>query len=227
MQLSIFLQVLVLGVALVHITTAFQSLFVKKSLFAARPKVAISKIAAATEGGVVAATNLEARQAPSDPAIFVGNCPFDLQESQVEQILQDRIGRSAYKSISYIKNKTTGEFRGFCYINFNSQSDAETAVEQLKGLKFNDRDLKVDLKAAQPLKPRRERTPRNGDGEGSVRAPKVFFDHSIYVGNLDYSTSKQEIMNLCVETLGDGVAKMVRMSTDRETGEFVAQQQYM
>eukprot|EP01031_Cornospumella_fuschlensis_P038159 gene38159-46368_t len=219
MQATVLLQVLVLLVALVH-SAAFQSLFARKSHFSTRPKAVITRVsAAAEEGGVVAATNLEARQAPTDPAVFLGNCPFDLQETQVAEIVQQRLGGSNYKSISYIKNRETGTFRGFCYINFNSPEDAEAAVGKLQGLVYNDRELKVDLKASQPLKPRRDKRERAPRAEGGFpKTPKVFFDHTIYVGNLDYSTSKDEVMSLCNEALGEGVTKLVRMSTDRETG---------
>lgn len=181
----------------------------------------MTQIGAATEGQVLPATDLEARQVPMDPAVFLGNCPFDLQESQVEQIVQERLGDGNYKSISYIKNRETDGFRGFCYINFNTPAEAEVAVGKLQGVTYNDRNLKVDLKAAQPLKVRRESKERMfSSAEGSTRPPKVFFDHTIYVGNLDYAATKEEIMGLCNEVLGEGVVKLVRMSIDRETGEY-------
>lgn len=104
-------------------------------------------------------------------------------------------------------DKRTGRTKGFAYVQFPDESSAETAVNSLENFELEGRIVKVNIAL-----------PRTDKPDRSTERPARNQDTSIYIGNLDFETSIDDIVGLCSEVLGvDGVK--VRISSDRETGK--------
>ena len=91
--------------------------------------------------------------------IYVGNLSFDTTEEQLRQAFED-FGEVA--SVNIIKDRHTGEPRGFAFVELPSQESATAAIDGLNGRELNGRTLSVN--EARP------RTDRGGGGGGGGRS---------------------------------------------------------
>jgi len=85
--------------------------------------------------------------------IYVGNLPFSVTLERFKELF------SPYGEIEdaiVMTNKFTGRSRGFGFITFVNEADAEKALAEMNNKKVEGRELKV--KEARPLeeKPKRE-----------------------------------------------------------------------
>lgn len=93
--------------------------------------------------------------------IYVGNLSSDVTDDQLKEAF------SAYgevKSVAIIKDKLTGEPRGFGFIEMPSKEQATTAIQELNGKEIGGKALNVNEA--------RERTggrDRRGGGGGGFR----------------------------------------------------------
>jgi RNA recognition motif-containing protein len=86
--------------------------------------------------------------------IYVGNLPYSADEAQLRTLF------SAYGEISelsMIRDRETGQPKGFAFVTFSSQQAAEKALEQ-NGRDLGGRPLKVSIAV--------ERDSRGGGGRG-------------------------------------------------------------
>lgn len=73
--------------------------------------------------------------------IFVGNLPRDVTDEDVQKAF------SAYgtvSSVSVLKDKFTGEPRGFGFVEMSSQTEAQAAISGLNGKQLKGRTLTVN-----------------------------------------------------------------------------------
>lgn len=148
------------------------------------------------------------------PQVFIGNMPFTVTEDDLKAMVSEKLGgESKFSSLKIAKDRTTSKSRGFGYINFASQEEAESAVSKLAGMSIDDREVKVDLSVPREQRPPRTEAPRR------ERAPMAPADQSIFIGNLDFSVTDVEILSMCNDILGEGLVSKVRLSVDRETGK--------
>lgn len=134
--------------------------------------------------------------------VFIGNLPFDVDEEELSNIVTNKAGKS-FEKIRLSKDRKTGRSRGFCYIDYNDEEVAKAAVEALTGTELGGREIKVDISEPRPDRPKR--TPQ---------------ENSLFIGNLDFSVSEVQIMEMCNDLLGVDVVTKVRLVTDRETGKY-------
>ncbi|MDH4118709.1 MAG: RNA-binding protein [Acidimicrobiia bacterium] len=73
--------------------------------------------------------------------IYVGNLPFDAQESDLRRIFAD-YGDIA--SASVITDRDTGRSRGFGFVELSDRDQATQAIEKLDGHDWNGRKLTVN-----------------------------------------------------------------------------------
>ena len=88
--------------------------------------------------------------------LYVGNLPFSASEEQ----LQEWFGQAGVNpsAISLIRDRFTGQSRGFAFIEIASDEDADRAINSLNGQNFGGRNLVVN--EARP------QTERSGGGGG-------------------------------------------------------------
>lgn len=87
--------------------------------------------------------------------LYVGNLSYEISESELREMFE-KFG--TVDSASIIKDKFSGQSKGFGFIEMDSQQDAESAMEALNGKDVKGRSLIVN--EARP------RTEGNGGGRG-------------------------------------------------------------
>jgi RNA recognition motif-containing protein len=90
--------------------------------------------------------------------IYVGNLSFDTKEDDLRQAFES-FGQ--VNNVNIIKDKFTGESRGFGFVEMGSQDEAQAAIAGLNGRELHGRTLNVN-----EARPRTERSPRSGGGGG-------------------------------------------------------------
>lgn len=95
--------------------------------------------------------------------IFVGNLAFKVTDEELKALFA-QFGE--VKSAKVIKDKFTGDSRGFGFIEMASASEAEQAISNLNGMDLEGRKIRVN--EANPRE-ERPRSPRMGGGRSSDR----------------------------------------------------------
>jgi cold-inducible RNA-binding protein len=73
--------------------------------------------------------------------LFVGNLPYDVTEAELRAHFA-AIGPLSY--ISLATDRDTGKPRGFAFVEFSAQTDAEDAIRRLNNQAFKGRPLAVN-----------------------------------------------------------------------------------
>ena len=90
--------------------------------------------------------------------LYVGNLPFSATEDQLHEWLS-QVGVTP-SGVNLIRDRFTGQSRGFAFIEISSDEDADRAVNALNGQNFGGRNLVVN-----EARPQAERT-GGGGGRG-------------------------------------------------------------
>jgi cold-inducible RNA-binding protein len=97
--------------------------------------------------------------------IYVGNLSFSTTEDELKTLFAQA---GVVASAALIKDRDSGQSKGFAFIEMNSQAEAENAIRMFNGKSIGERELKVNL-----ARPREERGPGgfNRDGGNSRGGP--------------------------------------------------------
>ena len=88
--------------------------------------------------------------------IYIGNLPFQASEDDIKELF------AAYgevTSVAIIKDKFSGQSRGFGFVEMPNTSEGQAAITGINGKEFMERSLVVN-----PARPREEQGPRGGGG---------------------------------------------------------------
>ena len=88
--------------------------------------------------------------------IYVGNLPFDATEDEIREMFA-AFGQVA--SVALIKDKFTGQPRGFGFVEMPNVAEAQKAIAGINGKDLKGRSLSVN-----PARPREEGGRRGGPG---------------------------------------------------------------
>jgi RNA recognition motif-containing protein len=99
--------------------------------------------------------------------LFVGNLPYQASEAE----LQDWFTQAGFQadSVQIIRDKFTGEPRGFGFAEFSNDAEADRAVQTCNGQDFLGRSLVVN--EARPMREGGGRGPGGGGGGGGRGRP--------------------------------------------------------
>ncbi|MFH2035513.1 MAG: RNA-binding protein [Candidatus Zixiibacteriota bacterium] len=86
--------------------------------------------------------------------IYIGNLSFDTTEDQLRTAFE---GFGAVSTVSIIKDRMSGEPKGFAFVEMGAKDEAVAAISGLSGTELNGRTLNVN-----EAKPR----PQGGGGGG-------------------------------------------------------------
>ena len=90
--------------------------------------------------------------------IYVGNLPYTISETD----LQEAFGAfGQVESVNIIKDKYSGESKGFGFVEMPTKDEAQAAIEALNGKDFKGRTLNVN-----EARPRGEGRRGGGGGGG-------------------------------------------------------------
>ncbi len=91
--------------------------------------------------------------------LYVGNLSYQTTEDDLRTLFA-KAGQVA--SVALIKDRDTGNSKGFAFVEMSTQVEVEKAINMFNGFNLDDRELKVNL-----AKPREAR--RSGFDERSRR----------------------------------------------------------
>jgi RNA recognition motif-containing protein len=93
--------------------------------------------------------------------IYVGNLSYQVSEEDLKQAFE---GYGQVASVNIIKDRYSGESRGFAFVEMPDKAEADSAINGLNGKELKGRDIKVD-----EARPRSEahRGGRRGGGRQS------------------------------------------------------------
>lgn len=138
-------------------------------------------------------------ESPKEPKLFVANLDFGVTDED----LQDIFG--PYGNVveaHHVNDKfDPSRKKGFAFVTFEAMAEAEAAIDACSGMEVNGREISVsisDPSAARkgPKGPRRDTT-----------------DRRVYVGNLDYRTEDDTLMEIFSEF---GEVESANQLTDRD-----------
>ena len=87
--------------------------------------------------------------------IYIGNLAYSVTDGQLEALFQEF---GTVTSVNLIKDKFSGESKGFGFIEMESQAEAEEAIKKLNGRSLDGRNLTVNV--ARPRNDRSHSKPR-------------------------------------------------------------------
>ncbi len=99
--------------------------------------------------------------------LYVGNLPFTTTEEEIRALFE-QAGQVA--GVDLIKDRDTGNSKGFAFVTMGAQNEAEKAISMYNGYSLGNRELKVN-----PARPREESgrggygSPRSNQGGGYDR----------------------------------------------------------
>lgn len=87
--------------------------------------------------------------------IYVGNISRESTESEVRELFEQH---GAVESVSLIKDKFTGQLKGFGFVEMPNDNEAKKAIKELDGQGLGGRPLTVN--EAKPRTERRDTRPK-------------------------------------------------------------------
>jgi RNA recognition motif-containing protein len=94
-----------------------------------------------------------------DTKLYVGNLSYSVTEDELRELFAQA---GNVTSVAVIKDRDTGQSKGFAFVEFGSQADAQKAISRFNGQKLGERTLTVNL-----ARPKEERSRSGGYGGGS------------------------------------------------------------
>jgi cold-inducible RNA-binding protein len=94
--------------------------------------------------------------------LFVGGLPWATTNDDLKQLFSQA---GAVATATVITDKMTGRSRGFGFVEFENDEDADKALAQFNGYQFNGRALVVN--EAKPMGDRPQRSGGFGGGRGN------------------------------------------------------------
>jgi len=94
--------------------------------------------------------------------LYIGNLPFSATEDQLQDWFS-QVGVSP-SGVNLIRDRFTGQSRGFAFVEINSDEDADRAINSLNGQNFGGRNLVVN-----EARPQAERSGGGRGGYGGGR----------------------------------------------------------
>jgi RNA recognition motif-containing protein len=133
--------------------------------------------------------------------LFVAGLPDSVTEDVLREIFE-AVGGTVV-DVSLPRDRATGRPRGFGFVTFSTPDEANNARQSLDGSLQAGRSISVRPFSSEP--------PRRGESRGNEAAPGASGsteDRTLYVGNLPYDASQQEVIGFLGE---HGVTQIARV----------------
>jgi RNA recognition motif-containing protein len=93
--------------------------------------------------------------------LYVGNLSYSTTEEELRELFA-QAGNVA--SVAVIKDRDTGQSKGFGFVEMTTQAEAQTAISKFNSYKMGERALTVNL-----ARPKEERSSGGGGGYNNNR----------------------------------------------------------
>lgn len=90
--------------------------------------------------------------------LYVGNLPYSATEEELRSLFAEA---GTVESVDVIKDRMTGNSKGFCFVVMGTPEEAEKAVSMFNGYNFKNRELRVN-----------EARPKEEGGRGGFGGPR-------------------------------------------------------
>ena len=81
--------------------------------------------------------------------LYVGNLPYETTESDLQTLFE---GVGAVSTVNVVRDRATGQARGFAFVEMNDAEGARRAISELDKHEYGGRNLTVN--EAKPMAPR-------------------------------------------------------------------------
>ena len=148
--------------------------------------------------------------ANEEAKLFVAGLPDSISEDILKQLFEATGGKVV--SVSLPKDRMTGRPRGFGFVTLATPEEAQAARDALDGSIQAGKSISVRPFQAEP--PRRDagsgqRAAGPGGGRGpGAGGPQQAPDRTLYVGNLPYDATGQEVQTLINGVAPDSVVRV-------------------
>jgi len=95
--------------------------------------------------------------------LYVGNLSYSTTEDDLRTLF---FQAGTVASVALIKDRDSGQSKGFAFVEMSNQSEAQKAITMFNGFNMGDRELKVSM-----ARPREERGGFMNRGSGHTRRP--------------------------------------------------------
>ncbi len=147
--------------------------------------------------------------ATDESKLFVAGLPDSISEDVLKGLFEATGGKVV--AVSLPKDRMTGRPRGFGFVTLATPQEAQAARDALDGSLQGGKSISVRPFQAEP--PRRDGPggPRMGGGPGAPRGPgggPQAPDRTLYVGNLPYDATQEEVQTLVHSVAPDSVVRV-------------------
>ncbi len=98
--------------------------------------------------------------------LYVGNLPYSATEDELRNLFSQA---GTVASVAVIKDRDTGQSKGFAFVEMSNQVEAEKAISMFNGRSMGQRELKVSL-----ARPREDRGGFGGGRGGGRRSDRGY-----------------------------------------------------
>jgi RNA recognition motif-containing protein len=147
--------------------------------------------------------------ANEEAKLFVAGLPDSISEDVLKQLFEATGGKVL--SVSLPKDRTTGRPRGFGFVTLATPQEAQAARDALDGSMQAGKSISVRPFQAEPPKRGDAPGPRGPGGPPGPRGPggpAQAPDRTLYVGNLPYDATQEEVQGLVNTAVADSVVRV-------------------
>jgi hypothetical protein len=144
--------------------------------------------------------------------LFVAGLPESISEDVLRQLFEATGGKVV--DVSLPRDRATGRPRGFGFVTFATSDEAIAARDKLDGSLQAGRAISVRPFSSEPPRRGDGPAPSGGGGGGpggggpGGGGPQMTEDRTLYVGNLPYDTSQQEMTQIFTDNNVGPVARI-------------------
>lgn len=95
--------------------------------------------------------------------LYIGNLSYSTTEDDLRTLFMQA---GTVSSVALIKDRDTGQSKGFAFVEMSNQSEAQKAVSMFNGFSMGNREIRVSI-----ARPREERSGFRDRGSGHPRRP--------------------------------------------------------
>ena len=95
--------------------------------------------------------------------LYVGNLAYSITETDLQTLFAQA---GTVVKVDLIKDRYTGEAKGFGFIEMSSQAEAEKAIQMFNGYSLGNRNIRVSIARPREERPQRNRFGDRGTGGG-------------------------------------------------------------
>lgn len=103
--------------------------------------------------------------------LFIGSLPFSVKDEQLKELFSQA---GKVESATVIKDKMSGRSKGFAFVEFSNEAEAEKAIEMFNNLDLEGRKIFVAVARPSENRSRSDFTARN---RNSFKHSKHKFDN--------------------------------------------------